>query len=92
MFVIGIMAASILPASGGTVLVCDVHDASPPNELLRVIVESFPDQTVFLPSDDPVFTSAGVLLNIEGIIHNCAPAEHYDAVLQYPLGPRLPLP
>jgi len=72
-FVIGIMAATILPASGGPVLVYDVHDASPPNELRRVMVESFPDQTVFLPLDDPVFTSAGVLLNIEGIIHNSAP-------------------
>ncbi len=57
-FVIGVMAASILPVSGGTVLVCDVHDASPPNELLRVMVESFPDQTMFLPLDDPVFASA----------------------------------
>jgi hypothetical protein len=72
--------------------VYDVRDASPPNELFRVMVESWPDQTVFLPLDDPVFASGGVLLNFENTIYICGPVEHFDALLQYPLAHRVPLP
>ncbi len=56
------------------------------------MAESFPDRTVFLPLDDPVFASGGVLLNVEEVIYHCAPAEQFDAVLQYPLVHRVPPP
>ncbi len=91
-FVVFATAAHIQPAPGSPAPPYDVRNASPPNELLRVMVESFPDRTVFLPLDDPVFASGGILLNVEETIHHCAPVEQYDAVLQYALAHRVSLP
>ncbi|MDH3498191.1 MAG: hypothetical protein OER21_15645 [Gemmatimonadota bacterium] len=91
-FMIFVTAAYIQPAPGSTAPPYDVRNASPPNELLRVMVEAFPDRTVFLPLDDPVFASGGILLNVEETIYPCEPVEQYDAVLQYALAHRVPLP
>ncbi|MDH3292348.1 MAG: hypothetical protein OEO20_13315 [Gemmatimonadota bacterium] len=91
-FVIGVSAAYIQPAPGSTQSPYDVRNASPPNELHRVMVESFPNRTAFLPLDDPLFATGRVLLNVEEIIYSCAPAEQFDAILQFALAHREPLP
>lgn len=69
----------------------DIYDASPPNELWRLLYEAWPDQTVFLALDDPMFAAGGVAVNFEGTIYVCALKRQYDAVVQLPLAHRLPL-
>lgn len=71
-------------ALGGGFSRFDLLDASPDNELFRLMNEAWPEQTVFLPLDDPVFRSGGIPVNYENTIHVCALKAHYDAVLLYP--------
>jgi hypothetical protein len=89
--VVGAVAAKIElePGSSGTPY--DVLRTSPKNELFRLMVETWPGQTVFLPLDDPMFTNGGVPVNFEETIYVCALKEQYDAVLQYALAHRVPL-
>jgi hypothetical protein len=89
-FVVVVVAARIElePGSSGTPF--DVRATSPANELFRVMAGRA-DSTVFLPLDDPVFTTGGVLVNFEETIYVCAPKAHYDAALQYALAHRVPL-
>lgn len=87
--VLGVVAAKIV--SGATVQY-DIMDDSPADELFRLMYEAWPEQTVFLPLDDPLFSTSGVKMNFEGEIHRAAPKQHYDVFLQYPLAHRVPLP
>lgn len=87
--VLGVTAARIV--SGSTVQY-DIMDASPGDELFRLMHETWPAQTVFLPLDDPLFSTGGVRMNFEGRIHRGRPKQVYDAFLQYPLAHRVPLP
>jgi hypothetical protein len=73
------------PGTGGGISDWDVTDASPPNELWRLMNETWPGQTVVLPLDDPVFRDGGVVMNFEGTLYTGAPKRHYDALLQYPM-------
>ncbi len=75
--------------AGGTPF--DVRDTSPDDELYRVMAETYPDQTVFLPLDDPVFTDGGVAMNSEEVIYVTALKEQFDAVLQYGVAHRMPI-
>ena len=61
---------------------------SPTNELLRVMSQTWPEQSVFLPLDDPLFATGRVPVNVSGDIHVSAPQRHYDAVLLLPLAHR----
>jgi hypothetical protein len=81
-FVVTVVPARTAPGSGFARF--DLLDASPANELFRLMNEAWPEQTVFLPLDDPVFRSSGIPVNYESTIHVCALKEHYDAVLLYP--------
>jgi hypothetical protein len=89
--VVGAVAAKIElePGSSGTPY--DILRTSPKNELFRLMVETWPGQTVFLPLDDPMFTNGGVPVNFEETIYVCALKEQYDAVLQYALAHRVPV-
>jgi hypothetical protein len=58
--------------------------ASPENELLQVMNQTWPDQIVFLPMDDPLFSNGRVPLNSSGDIYVGAPQHHYDAVVLLP--------
>ncbi len=77
------------PGSSGTPY--DVRATSPENELFRVMAETWPDRTVFLPLDDAIFATRGVPVNFEETIYVCALQEQYDAVLQYGLAHRVPI-
>jgi len=90
-FVVSFVSARTVlePGSSGTPF--DVLESSPPNELFRMMAETWPDRTVFLPLDDPLFSTQGVRVNYEETIYLCALKEHYDAVLQYGLAHRVPI-
>ena len=62
--------------------------ASPTNELLHVMSQSWPEQSVFLLLDDPLFSTGRVPINSSGDIYIGAPKRHYDAVLLLPLAYR----
>jgi hypothetical protein len=61
---------------------------SPKNELLRVMNETWTEKKVFLPLEDPIFSTGRVPLNVSGDIYVSAPKDHYDAVLLLPLAHR----
>jgi hypothetical protein len=63
--------------------------ASPENELLRVMNQTWPDQIVFLPLDDPLFSSGRIPMNF-GDIYVGAPKRHYDLFVLLPLAHRVP--
>jgi hypothetical protein len=44
--------------------------------------------TAYLPLDDARFLGEGVPLNIEGEVHVCAPKEHFDGLVLFPLAHR----
>lgn len=62
--------------------------ASPENELLRVMNQTWPDQTVFLPVDDPVFSKGRIPINLSGDVYVSAPKRLYDVYLLQPLAHR----
>ena len=63
--------------------------ASPENELLHVMNQTWPDQIVFLPLDDPLFSSGRIPMNF-GEIYVGAPKRQYDAFILLPLAHRVP--
>jgi hypothetical protein len=89
--VLCVTAAEIVGGAAWSVPDWRVTDESPDNEIWRVMSETWPNRTVFLPLDDPAF-GQGVRMNFEGIIHSGAPRRHYDAFLQYPVAHRIRLP
>lgn len=79
-----VTAARGVPGTGGSIADWDILDASPPNELFRIMNETWPEDVVYLPLDDPLFTSGGVPLNFEGTIRVCAPKRQYDGFVLLP--------
>ena len=67
-----------------------LEGASPDNELLRLMAETWPGQTVFLPLDDPLFSDRTVAYNSEDVIYAASLNEQYDAIIQYGLAHRMP--
>ncbi len=70
----------------------DLMDASPDNELFRLMSETWPGQSVFLPFTDPLFIDGGVAMNFEDTIHVASPERHYDGAVLLPLTHRIPIP
>lgn len=70
----------------------DIRDESPAHELLRVMSDTWPDQTIFLPFDNEVFLMEKVAINIEGTVTSAALKRHWDAVIVMPVATRIPLP
>ena len=85
-FVVAVTPAQILSAAGGSAESYNVMEASPENELWRVMHETWPDRIGFLPLDDPLFGTGPVLMNFEGTIYEGAPKAHYDAFVLLPVG------
>lgn len=75
------------PGADGTPF--DVLDASPEHELYRVMVETWPGQNVFLPLDDPLFSTRTIAMNSEEVTYVTEFKEQFDAVLQYGLAHRM---
>jgi len=77
------------PGAGGTPF--DIlESASPDNEVLRLMAETWPGPTVFLPLDDPLFSDRRVAYNSEDVIYATSLNEQYDAIIQYGLAYRMP--
>jgi hypothetical protein len=85
--VLAVSAAHVVSLPGSGIPDYDLA-ASPENELFRVTNQIWPDQIVFLPVDDPLFNSARVPINSEGIIYISAPKQHFDAFVLFPLAHR----
>jgi hypothetical protein len=86
--VLEVSAAHIVPVPGSGNSDSDLT-ASPANELLRVMNQTWPDQIVFLPLDDPLFSSGRIPMNF-GDIYVGAPKRHYDVFVLLPQAQRVP--
>lgn len=80
-------AAYIVAAPGSAYPDFDLV-ASPENELLSVMNQNWPNQIVFLPLDDPLFTGGRVPINSSGDIFVASPKDHYDALALLPIAHR----
>ncbi len=58
--------------------------SSPENELLRVMEQTWPDQIVFLPLDDPIFQDGRIPINSSGEIYVASPQRYFDAFILLP--------
>jgi hypothetical protein len=86
-FALWVPAAHIVSAPDSDIRDFDLA-ASPENELLRVMNQTWPDQIVFLPLDDPLFGEGRVPINSSGDIYVSAPKRHYDAFALLPIAHR----
>jgi len=87
--VLDISAAHIVAGPGSGLPDYDLS-ASPNNELFRVMNQTWPDQIVFLPADDPLLSSGRVPMNSEGTIYRGAPQQHFDGYVLLPSAHRVP--
>lgn len=62
--------------------------SSPANELLRVMNQTWPEESVFLLLEDPLFSTGRVPLNASGEIFVGAPSRQFDAIILFPLAHR----
>jgi len=86
--VVEVSAAHIVSVSGSGFPDSDLS-ASPENELLLVMNRAWPDQSVFLPLDDPLFSSGRIPMNF-GDVYVGSPKRHYDVFVLLPLAHRVP--
>lgn len=87
--VLEISAAQIVSVLGSGIPDYDLK-ASPENELFRVMNRTWPNQIVFLPMDDPAFSSGRVPINIGGDIYVGSPKRYFDVFVLLPLAHRVP--
>jgi hypothetical protein len=91
-FVIGFTSAvTELEAGAGGTPFHIVDSNSPEHEILRVMAETWPAQSVFLTLDDPVFADRRVAYNSEDVIYATRLGEQFDALIQYGLAHRMPI-
>jgi hypothetical protein len=88
-FVLWVPVAHIVAAQEDNYPDFDLAAASPGNELLRVMNRTWPDQLVFLPLDDDLFSKGRIPINASGEIYVTAPKRHYDAILLLPVANRV---
>lgn len=89
--VLGISAAKIELEPGADGSPFSVLDASPGNEILRVLAETWPGQNVFLRLDDPLFSDRTVAYASEETIYITMLRNQFDVILQYGLAHRMPI-
>jgi len=90
--VIGFSSAKteLEPGADGTAW--DVLDSkSPDNELLRLMAETMPDRTAFLPLDDPIFAERTIAYNSEDVVYISPLKRQFDAIIQYGVAHRMPV-
>ena len=85
--VLDVSAACIVSVPGSGTPDYDLS-ASPENELFRVLNETWADQIVFMPVDDPLFSKMRVPINSEGTVYLGAPKRHFDAFILLPVAHR----
>lgn len=87
---LGSARTELEPGAAGTPW--DVLDSSSPdNELLRLMAETMPGRTVFLPLDAPLFADRTIAYNSEDVIYVTPLQQQFDAVLQYGTAHRMPI-
>jgi hypothetical protein len=86
--VLAVSPARVVAVPGSGVPDSDLS-ASHENELLRVMNETWPDRIVFLPLDDPLFSSGRIPMNF-GDVYVGAPRRQYDAFVLLPQAHRVP--
>jgi len=86
---LAVSAAHIISVPGSGIPDYDLK-ASPENELFRVMNQTWPDQIVFLPADDPLFSNERVPMNSDGTIYVGSLKQHYDGFLLLPSADRVP--
>lgn len=88
---VAVTAASIVTESGSEYQL----EGSPKNEIFRLMHETWPDQVVYMPLDDPLFSGSGVPMNFEDEIYVDSPKKYYDAFVLLPTAertlPRFPI-
>jgi len=91
-----VIVVQVTPAHIKTVPGSGIPDydlkASPENELLRVMNQTWPDQTVMLAVDDPLFSSGRVPINSDSVIYVGAPKRYFDALIVLPVAQRVRYP
>jgi hypothetical protein len=85
--VVSVLAAHVVSVPGSGSPDFDLS-ASSSNELLRVMNGTWPEKRVFLPLDDPLFSTGRVPLNMSGDIYVTAPRRHFDAIFLLPTAHR----
>jgi hypothetical protein len=85
--VLDVAAANIVSVPGSGNPNFDLA-ASPENELLRVMNGTWPEQIVFLPLDDPIFSGRRVPINASGDLYVGTLQRHFDAIVLLPLAHR----
>ncbi len=85
--VLDVSAAHIVSVPGSGIPDYDLS-ASPENELFRAMNDTWGDQIVFLPVDDPLFSKMRVPINSESTIYVGAPKRHFDAFILLPVAHR----
>jgi len=67
-------------------------NASPENELLRVVNRTWPDEIVGLVVDDPLFSNGRVPINSDSTIYVGAPKRYFDMLILLPTAQRVRYP
>jgi len=86
---VDVSAAHIVSVPGSGIADCDLKDF-PENVLFRVMNRTWPDRIVFLPLDDPVFSTESVRINNGENMYAGTLKNHYDVVILLPLAHRIP--
>ena len=68
-----------------------VGSESPENELLRLMAETAPNRTLFLPLDDPLFAEQTIAYNSEDVVYITPLKRQFDAIIQYGVAHRMPV-
>lgn len=88
-FIIGFTSAKTVLEPGAPGSSFDIVQSSPEDELLRLMVETWPDLNVYLPLDDPLFSERRVAYNSEDVIYAVRLADVFDALFQYGVAHRM---
>jgi erythromycin esterase-like protein len=88
-FIIGFTSAETVLEPGAPGSPSNIMQSSPEDELLRLMAETWPDQNVYLPLDDPLFSEKRVAYNSEDVIYVVQLADVFDALFQYGVAHRM---
>jgi hypothetical protein len=67
----------------------DMMEISKDNDLFRMMHTTWPEQTVYLPLDDPLFISKRVVINSDGTTYPGILKQHFDAFILLPTAHRV---
>ncbi|MFC2159406.1 hypothetical protein ACFLQS_01670 [Actinomycetota bacterium] len=86
--VLWVTPAYIVSAPGSEIPDYDLS-TSPENELLSLMSQTWPDQVIFLPTDDPMFSNRKIPINSESEIYLVPPKRYFDIYVLLPIAHRI---